>query len=278
VTWERRGEKPGDTPGIASALSELFGPENGAIHVEQEMTMELAAGFEGETTALYANSPSVEINEEKLFAEATGGSVAAFEQLVGHYERRIFRLAQRITHNREDAEEIMQNAFVQVFRHLTPFREIRVFTPGLCVLPSTKHWWGGAGIASTVSIDDSVDTENTRFPRQLEDWDSNPEQRCSEQELQNILGTAIGQLTPGYRAVFQLRDVEGISTEETSQPLDLSPAAVKARLHRARSRLRESLNKHFWAMNARKTTWVGLFLMAVYFQRSLCSRRSRGTQ
>jgi porin len=230
------------------------------------MTMELATGFEVATTVLRTNSPSVEINEEKLVAEAKGGSVAAFEHLVARYDGRVFRLAQSITHNREDAEEIMQDAFVKVFRNLPQFRgDSRFYTWLVRITVNEALMRMRRHRLSEVSIDDSVETENARLPRQLEDWGSNPEQRYSEQELQSILATTIGQLTPGYRAVFQLRDVEGLSTEETAQALALSPAAVKARLQRARFRLRESLNKYFRALNGRKTMWMGLFLMAVTF-------------
>jgi RNA polymerase sigma-70 factor, ECF subfamily len=228
--------------------------------------MEPATGFEVETTVPRTNSPSVEINEGRLVAEAKGGSVAAFEQLVGLYEWRVFRLAQSITHNREDAEEVMQNVFVKVFRKLPEFRGDSRFYTWLvritineALMRMRRHRF------NEVSIDDAVETENARLPRQLEDWGSNPEQRYSEQELQSILATTIGQLTPGYRTVFQLRDVEGLSTEETAQALALSRAAVKTRLQRARFRLRESLNKRFRAMNGPQTTRVGLFLMAVMF-------------
>ena len=215
--------------------------------------MEPATGFEV-TTGRRTNSPSVEINEEKLVWEAKGGSVVAFEQLVGRYERRVFRLAQSIAHNREDAEEITQNAFVNVFRHLPQFQgDSRFYTWLVRITVNEALMMLRRHRFNEVSIDDSVETENSRLPRQLEDWGSNPEQHYSDQELQRILATTIGHLTPGYRAVFQLRDVEGLSTDETAQALALSPAAVKARLQRARFRLRESLNKYFRTMNGRTT-------------------------
>jgi len=157
-----------------------------------------------------ATGGSVAFNEERLVAEARGKSRAAFQQLVERYESRVFRVAERIAHSREDAEEIMK-----VRRRR--FKEI--------------------------SIDDQ--TEESSIVCELEDGGPNPEQRYSQAELQGILETTIAQLSSGYRTVFQLRDVEGFSIEETAQALAVSPAAVKSRLRRARLRLRESLSLYF---------------------------------
>jgi RNA polymerase sigma-70 factor (ECF subfamily) len=81
--------------------------------------------------------------------------------------------------------------------------------------------------------------------RQIEDWGPSPEQKFAQTELNQILNGVIGELDPIFRVVFMLRDVEGISTEETGQILGISVAAVKSRLLRARLKLREKLNKYF---------------------------------
>ena len=184
-------------------------------------------------------------NEVDLIAEAKAGSLPAFDQLVQRYEARIFRVAQSMTHTHEDAEEIAQTAFVQAFKHLSNFRgDSRFYTwlvritinEGLMKL-RRRRW-------NEISIDNSGENEERTLCRELEDWRPTPEERCSHEELRSILATNIGQLPPRYRAVFQLRDVEGYSTKETARALDLSPTAVKTRLRRARIALRSSLDKY----------------------------------
>jgi RNA polymerase sigma-70 factor, ECF subfamily len=185
-------------------------------------------------------------DEQKLITDAQNGSAPAFEQLVERYERKVFRLAQTITRNHEDAEDVVQNAFVQAYKHLSRFRgDSRFYTWLVRITVNEGLMKVRRRRPSEVSIDDSIDTEESTLPRQLEDWSPTPEQRYSELELRSILTTTIGKLAPAYRIVFQLRDVEGLSTEETAQLLELSMPAVKTRLRRARMTLRNSLNKYF---------------------------------
>jgi len=96
-----------------------------------------------------------------------------------------------------------------------------------------------------VSIDDASDAEDYIIPHELEDWGPNPEERYSQEELRRILETTISELDPGYRVVVQLRDVEGLATDETARALNLSVPAVKTRLARARLQLRNSLDVYF---------------------------------
>src|ERR1700674_5882093 len=97
----------------------------------------------------------------------------------------------------------------------------------------------------TVSLDEEVKTEEDSLPREVADWSPKPEQQYSQAELREILSRTIQGLPPGFRTVFVLRDVEGLSTEETAEALDLSIPAVKSRLLRARLQLRERLSRFF---------------------------------
>ena len=190
-------------------------------------------------------------NEEHLVAEAQRGSSVAFQQLVKRYESRVFRVAERIAHSREDAEEIMQDAFVQAYKNLTRFRgDSRFYTWLVRITINEGLMKVRRRRFIEVSIDDQ--TEERPSARELEDWGPNPEQHYSQSELHSILETTIAQLPPGYRIVFQLRDVEGFSTEETAAALAVSAVAVKSRLRRARLQLRESLNLHFRPGGAQK--------------------------
>lgn len=185
--------------------------------------------------------------EQDVVARAKSRSETAFDELVKHYERRVFRLAQNITRNHEDAEEVVQNAFLKAFQNLVGFRgdsrfytwlvRITVNEALMKIRRSRAH--------KEVSIDETKKMDDSCLPLEIEDWGPNPERRYSQQELQRILAATINELEPGYRTVFQLRDVEGFSTEETAQVLALSPSAVKTRLRRARITLRESLDKYF---------------------------------
>jgi RNA polymerase sigma-70 factor, ECF subfamily len=191
-----------------------------------------------------ATGGSVAFNEERLVAEAQRESRAAFQQLVERYESRVFRVAERIAHSREDAEEIMQDAFVQAYKNLSRFRgDSRFYTWLVRITINEGLMKVRRRRFKEISIDDQ--TEESALVCELEDRGPNPEQRYSQAELHGILETTIAQLPSGYRSVFQLRDVEGFSIQETAQALAVSPAAVKSRLRRARLQLRESLNLYF---------------------------------
>lgn len=192
-------------------------------------------------------------DEATLVSQARSGSPAAIEQLVGRYEPRLFRLAQNITGNHEDAEECVQNAFVKAFQNLVSFRgDSRFYTwlvriavnEGLMKIRRRRF----TELSIDAALNDGKD-EDELIPYQLKDWGPNPEESYSQEELRRILETAITELDPAYRVVFGLRDIEGFSTEETAQTLALSIAAVKTRLRRARLWLRNSLNVYLQAAN-----------------------------
>jgi RNA polymerase sigma-70 factor (ECF subfamily) len=96
-----------------------------------------------------------------------------------------------------------------------------------------------------VSIDEDVETEEGSMPRDLADWSPDPESQYGQSEMAEILRKTIQGLPPGFRVVFVLRDVDGLSTEETAESLGLSIPAVKSRLLRARLQLRERLSRYF---------------------------------
>jgi RNA polymerase sigma-70 factor (ECF subfamily) len=96
-----------------------------------------------------------------------------------------------------------------------------------------------------VSIDEDVETDEGSMPRDLADWSPDPEALYGQSEMADILRKTIQGLPPGFRVVFVLRDVEGLSTEETAETLGLSIPAVKSRLLRARLQLRERLSRYF---------------------------------
>ena len=188
----------------------------------------------GVATSLLLTPGSLSSSEEQeLVAQAREGSTAAIEYLVARYERRVFRLALNVTRNHEDAEEAVQNAFVKAFENLDAFRgDSRFYTWLVRIAVNEALMKLRRRPQREVPIDDANDGAAV-FPRQIEDlWGPNPEERYSQEQLRQILERTISKLRPGYRTVFQLRDVEGLSTKETAQTLSLSVAVVKSRLSR----------------------------------------------
>jgi RNA polymerase sigma-70 factor, ECF subfamily len=193
-----------------------------------------------------------------LVAAAKNGKHAAFEALLERYERRIFRLAQNVTQNREDAEEVMQDTFMRAFTHLGSFPGESRFYTWLTRIAINEALMKLRRRRPTVSLDDEGESENDSFAGELEDWGPSPEKRYSQWELQQILSEAMGQLSPGLRLVTQLRDIERFSVEETAQILGLSLSAVKSRSRRARATLREILNQYFRQLQKCETKPVKL--------------------
>jgi len=175
------------------------------------------------------------------------GDAAAFEQLVKRYDIRLFSIAQHITHNREDAEDVVQEAFLKCFRKLTQFRENSQFSTWLIRITVNESLMKLRRQRTNreVSIDEDFHDEASIAPFELADWAPNPEELYRESELRNILRNELQELPSSLRLVFILRDIEGLSTEEAAEVLDSTPVAVKARLWRARLQLRKQLNKYF---------------------------------
>jgi RNA polymerase sigma-70 factor (ECF subfamily) len=185
-------------------------------------------------------SQVVKDDESALVAAAKAGDISAFETLVGRYERKIFRLTQNITQNREDAEDAMQEAFLKAFEHLQAFEgNSRFYTWLVRIAVNQALMKLRRRRPNVVSLDEEVDTGEDMLPREVEDWGPSPADRYE------ILTKVIGELDPPFRIVFQLRDIEELSTEETAEALGLSIPAVKSRLLRARLKLRQTLNQYF---------------------------------
>ena len=191
-------------------------------------------------------STIVRDDEAELVAAAKAGDPAGFNELVKRYERKIFRLAQNITQNREDAEDVMQEAFLKAYTHLANFQgDSRFYTWLVRIAVNEALMKLRKRRGKEVSLDEPIETEDDFMPREIADWGPSPHQRYEQNQLNSILSEAIEKLEPDFRVVFVLRDVEELSTEETAKLLGLSVPAVKSRLLRARLRLRQKLNRFF---------------------------------
>ena len=194
------------------------------------------------------SSSPIEIDDEAaIVAQARLGNTGAFNELLRRYERKIFRLALHITQNREDAEDVLQESFLKAYEHLDQFQGQSKFYTWIVRIAVNQALMKLRKRKSdrSVSLDETIDTGEDNLTREIAAWDENPEQKYSRDELQRILTSAIDGLAPIYRAVFVLRDIDGLSTEEAAEALDLSVPAVKSRLLRARLQLREKLTRFF---------------------------------
>jgi RNA polymerase sigma-70 factor, ECF subfamily len=175
------------------------------------------------------------------------GDAAAFEQLVKRYDVRLFSIAQHITHNREDAEDAVQDAFLKAFRNLSQFRGNSQFSTWLIRITVNESLMKLRKRRSIreVSIEADFEVAEHASPFAIADWAPNPEQQYGALELRNILRNQLQELQPNLRVAFVLRDIEGLSTEEAAEVLQLTVDAVKARLWRARLKLRQLLTTYF---------------------------------
>ena len=187
-------------------------------------------------------------NETELVAQARDGNAEAFTTLLRQYDRYVFRVAFHVTGNREDAEDVMQEAFYKAFAHMEQFQGNSLFYTWLVRIAVNESLMKIRRRDSDkeVSLDEPIDLgDDTWMPREIEDWEDNPEQRYAKAELGNIISEAINRLPQAYRTVYVLRVVESLSTEEAAELLGLSIPSVKSRVRRARLMMREQLNKHF---------------------------------
>ena len=175
------------------------------------------------------------------------GDVAAFEQLVKRYDRKLFRIAQSVTHNQEDSQDAVQETFLKAYQHLAEFRGDSQFSTWLIRITLNQSLMKLRKQRATreVSLDEDFGTDDDMHPREVIDWAPNAEELYSVSELRDILLKTIEELRPILRAVFVLHDLEGLSTDQTAEVMNLSQSAVKSRLWRARLQLRERLNKYF---------------------------------
>jgi RNA polymerase sigma-70 factor (ECF subfamily) len=194
-----------------------------------------------------AVSSQANIDESTLVAQAREGDTVAFGELVRRYEGRIFRLAQHITQNREDAEDVLQETFLKAYEHLDQFQGNSKFYTWIVLIAVNQSLMKlrRRKADRSVSLDETIDTGEDNIVREIAAWGEDPEERFSREELGELLDSAIQGLEPPYRSVFVLRDIEDLSTEETADSLGLSIPAVKSRLLRARLQLREKLTRQF---------------------------------
>ncbi|MGE5810936.1 MAG: RNA polymerase sigma factor [Ignavibacteria bacterium] len=178
------------------------------------------------------------MDEKDLIKSAKAGDKKALTELVKKYEKTIYNFAFKICRNPEKAENIMQETFYSMIKSLHQFDEKSKLSTWLyrivanhCLMEFRKKKHQFVSIDDDDFIEDEYTTDHTSIPYLT----------VENNETRQILDRAIQKLPPDYRIVFLLRDVEGLSTEETGKITELSVPAVKSRLHRARAFLRKQI-------------------------------------
>jgi len=186
--------------------------------------------------------------ERDLISRSKSGDVRAFDSLIRRYEDRIFRLARNVCAGMPaEADGVYQETFLTAFKKIKRFRgEASLGTwlyriaSNLCWVRFRKRKTRGPHVSV---LDEPHDHDSPAF--QLKDWSPTPEQAARKRELRETVAGALARLSVDHRLVLTLRDIEGLSNEETAKILKLSVAAVKSRLHRGRLFLRERLDGYF---------------------------------
>jgi RNA polymerase sigma-70 factor (ECF subfamily) len=198
------------------------------------------------------------ISDEELVARARKKDYAAFEILLGRYEDKVFRLAFRFVRNESEAQEILQDTFLSIWRKLDTFKGDSLFSSwvyrvaantALMRLRSQRRHPQISTEDLPAGFLDSYKASQgggyAHFPSPGENWAKRPDDQLQSDELRHHIQSAVDALPDLYRTVFLVRDVEGLSTEETAEVLGISVPTVKTRLHRARIALREAIARYF---------------------------------
>lgn len=182
-----------------------------------------------------------------LVQAAQQGDKRAFAQLVEKYEQRVYNLARKMMRDPQDAEDVLQETFISVYRNLGNFHGDSSFSTWLYRIATNASLMKlRARKEPALSLDEPIESEdNDNLPREIVDWGITPEQALLNNETRGKMDTAITELPEMLRTVFVLRDIEGLSVQETADVLAISVPNVKTRLHRARLLLRESLSAYF---------------------------------
>jgi RNA polymerase sigma-70 factor (ECF subfamily) len=194
--------------------------------------------------------------DRELVGRAQKGDGEAFATLVERHQRQLYRLALRMTGSEADAQEVLQEAFLNAYQKLPLFRGEAQFSSWLYRIAANSALMRlrRKRRAPDALTDQPLELSGPRFsaegyldPSPLSDWSQRADEKMMSAELGAAIQKAVGQLPEDYRTVFLLKDVDGLSNEDIASALDLTVPAVKSRLHRARLALREKLGEFFEA-------------------------------
>ena len=195
-------------------------------------------------------TPQIKKDEDYELVQAiNAGRTDRFAELVNRYEKKLYNFGLRMCGSVQDAEDMVQDTFLNVFKYLGSFRYetklrnwmYRIATSA-CIKRRRKSKFAPD---RELSLDEFMPGDGEGVPREIPDWANVPLDQLLDEELAKTVKTGIDSLPDKYRMVLLLRDIEGFSTAEAAQILDLTESNVKVRLHRARLYLRDRLKDYF---------------------------------
>jgi len=195
------------------------------------------------------NATATDAIDHRLISEFKAGSMQAMEQIVERYEDRIFTFGLKMCGHLQDAEDIAQETFLNAFKYLKDFREETKLKNWLFKIAATacirKRRKKKCEPDQEISLDSFMPQNGDDSAYDIPDVSDDPSDRMIQAELKKIIAAAIQSLPHKYRLVFNLRDIEGFSTQETADILGISTQSVKTRLHRARLFLRDRISTSY---------------------------------
>jgi RNA polymerase sigma-70 factor (ECF subfamily) len=190
--------------------------------------------------------------DEELVKRAQEDDERAFGELVTRYESKVYSLAMKMLRNPEDAEDVLQDTFLRAYRGIKGFKGNSTFSTWIYRITANSALMRlRKKQLPQVSIEDSDERD---APIAIADWAPGPVDQLLNKEMQRVMDEAIEALPPEFRQVFILRDVEELSNADVAEILDLSVAAVKSRLHRARLKVRNRLAQYFSETKSNRAT------------------------
>jgi len=199
-----------------------------------------------------------ERDEAQMIAAIVAGDGELYHRLIQPYELSVYRMALSLVKDEAEAEDVAQEAFLKAFRNLASFRGESKFSSWLIsiTLNEARGRLRRQNAARMESLDEPPEEGGKVSPALLRDWREIPSEALERREVRALLQNAIEQLSPIYREVVVLRDIEELSIEETAGVLAISISSVKVRLHRARMMLQKELAPKLKLASAKKRRWL----------------------
>lgn len=188
------------------------------------------------------------VDDTQLLSRIRAGDKAACAICIEQHSPQVYRLALRLMQNEADAEDVLQETFLNAFQAIDHFEGRSTISTWLFRIAYNAAMNRlRRPILMDLSVEDTLDSseDGSLLPTQFFDWCCLPEEDFHTAEVQTQLEQAMRQLSPTLRSVFILRELEGLSVQETAEALDVSQDVIKTRLHRARLFLREQLSAYF---------------------------------
>jgi RNA polymerase sigma-70 factor (ECF subfamily) len=179
-----------------------------------------------------------------LVRQARDGDEGAFTELLERHQSRVYNHALRMMGNAQDAEEVLQDTFVQVFRNLDRFEERSRFSTWIYRIATNEALMRlrKAHRKREVFPDDHLGQDREWYAEEIHSFTRSVVDEVQDRQFLELLGKVLQELPEEYRVVFTMRDIDGLTNAEVADVLELSIPAVKSRLHRSRLYLRDRLS------------------------------------